>query len=249
MIYVKQYEPLLDVTDNLIKVLAPMHPLHAFTADDYTDISFKTAGMLEDFKQFCKTQGIKTRRLANAPMYAGCKERRPDKAPFAKQLRVAILPLCTWLEDNTDAGINHKYLENERWIDGFWCELMHSLSLLAMATISDQDYSLYVKKELPYTKEDVTIYRAGDGPLAAKLSMGKHDSGPMLVTGLHDEWQPYKLHSLENKPLNQLVEATKGLSSDLAFIKKLMKDYKGAEPLISNRHRQVLPGVDNKQVA
>lgn len=248
MIYAKQYEPLLDVADSLIKVTAPIRPKHVFTADDNADLCFKTVGMFEDFKHFCKAQGIKARRLSNAP-YTGCKERKADSIPFAKQLRVAILPLCAWLEDNTDAGINHKYLEDQKWIDGFWCELMHSLSLLAMATISNQDYSLYVKKELPYTKEDVTIYRAGDGPLAAKLSMGKHNSGPMLVTGLHDEWQPYKLHSLENKPLNQLVEATKGLSSDLAFIKGLMKDYKGAEPFISNRHRQALPGVDNKQVA
>lgn len=248
MIYAKQYEPLLDVAKAPIRVVGPTHPMHAFTADNYADLSFKTVGMFEDFKHFCKAQGIKTRRLANAPVYDGSKDRMPDNVPFAKRLRVAILSLCAWLEDNTDAGINRKYLEDQMYIESFWCELMHSLSLLTLATISDQNYSLYTKKELPYSKVDVTIYQVDDKPLDTKLSDGQHTSGPVLVPGIDGEWEPSSLRSLEGKPLSQLVEATKGLNSDLAFVKKLMEDCKNAEPLISNRHRQTLPGVDNKQV-
>ena len=89
-----------------------------------------------------------------------------------------------------------------------------------------------------------------DGQLAVELSRGDDNSyyGPRLVSAM-GEWKATNLRSLEYRSLKEVTEAINGLNSDINLINKTREECKGAEPLISNRERQELPGVTKKQAA
>lgn len=239
MIEIQKYEQLLPIAGDQINTTFVGYD-NDYNPIDFVDLVFKSQAMFKAFKEFCKAEGIKTRHVLNAKLGWDDK-RREDDEPFAKRLRVQKSALEDWLKTNTDVKLGGNYHHDD---------LEHALSLLALATISDQNYTIYAKEELPYTKQIVTIYQVDDGQLAVELSHGDDNSyyGPRLVSAM-GEWEVTKLDSLEYRPLKEIAEAINGLNSDLDLINKTREECKGAEPLISNRERQELPGVTKKQAA
>lgn len=86
MLEISQYQPLQHFATRQIEAQFPATDCSGSWAK-FIDLTFATKKMFTSFKEFCKANGIQTRRLANAKDKWD-DDRYPDDRPFAKRLRV-----------------------------------------------------------------------------------------------------------------------------------------------------------------
>lgn len=226
MLEINQYKPLLEIAASQITV-KPCGLDSEGNWLDFVDLSFASKDMFINFKKFCKAEGIKTRRLANAKD-SWANDRYDDDRPFAKRLRVQKTALTAWIDSNTDYS-NTKSLQQ-------------ALDLLMLATISKHAYSIYASENLAHiVDERVIIYRVDDSPLQIFLQVSNETNGPKLAYGSFG-WQATNLRSMEYESLDKLTAAINDLNADKKHIEVLLEKCKNAKPKISNSQRQDLTG-------
>lgn len=231
MLEISQYQPLQHFATRQIEAQFPATDCSGSWAK-FIDLTFATKKMFTSFKEFCKANGIQTRRLANAKDKWD-DDRYPDDRPFAKRLRVTRDGLINWLESNTD------YHQTTSQTDFDY--LQQALNLLMLATLAETTYSLYSDEALPHTPDEfVLIYQVGDQPINVSFRLGPNAHGPKLSNDSLGDYHVTNLKSTEYDTLEEVTNIINNLNLDKQYVESLVKQAGSTEPKISNAHRQSL---------
>lgn len=231
MLEISQYQPLQHFATRQIEAQFPATDCSGSWAK-FIDLTFATKKMFTSFKEFCKANGIQTRRLANAKDKWD-DDRYPDDRPFAKRLRVTRDGLINWLESNTD------YHQTTSQTDFDY--LQQALNLLMLATLAETTYSLYSDEALPHTPDEfVLIYQVGDQPINVSFRLGPNAHGPKLSNDSLGDYHVTNLKSTEYDTLEEVTNIINNLNLDKQYVESLVKQAGSTEPKISNVHRQSL---------